>query len=243
MGIGRRTARDGAPAEGQALVARANVLLSGLYAWVSTVAFPVALPGAGWLARAVAGLALVALVVGPWASLARPRLGRSIGVYGFVGCCLLCWVQLGDPLLEDALEPVRASLGAVGWSLFAFGWGAVRKSGSVPEDDPRAESGEPLEPREALSPSAYWVFVAALAGAVVPLFLAWQVTRPRHALFAHGAALAAAVALVTAGARVAVQRGARRGHDPPRQRLGAAAGSLSAAVALAMLGLVWVLLG
>jgi hypothetical protein len=186
---------------------------------------------------------LVPLVAGPWLAIERPKLGRGIGIYGFVGLCLLGWVQLGDAVFVEVLEPVRASLGAVGWALFAFGWGAVRKPGSVPEDDPRAETGEPLRPRESLSGGSFWVFLAALVGAIVPLFLAWLVTRPRHALFAHGAALAAAVGLVTAGAAIAVQCGARRDYHPPARRIGAAAGSLSALAALAVMGLVWALLG
>lgn len=229
--------------EGHELAGRLNVLLPGLYAWVSTVASPAASRAAPHSARLVAGLALAALVAGTFSASRRPRLGRGIAVYGFVGLCGLAWLLLGPVLSVERIEPVRSAFGSIGWALFAFGWGAVRNPGAVPEDHPRAIAAEPLKPRGKLARTTSPTLIAALLGATIPMLLAWQVVRPRHALLAHAAALAAAIALVTVGAEVAVAQGKWRGGRRPSQRLASAAVPLTALAVLGLVGLVRWLVG
>lgn len=223
------------------LVHHANVLLPGLYAWVSTVAYPATQKGAAGLARVLAFSALVALVAGPLVAVDRPRLGRAIGVLGFVGLSVITWILLGPVIHVQRLDPLRASLGAVGWALFAFGWGELRQLGSVPEDDPNVIPGPSLPARSALPRGAYPVLVLGVIGAVIPLFLAWRELRPRHALFAHAASVVWAVALITSAARLALDRGRleRERSTPARSRLSSATRPLALLTLALALGLLW----
>ncbi len=224
------------------LIARANMLLPGLYAWVSTVAYPAAQRSAPLSARVTAMAALVALVTGPVVVFERPRLGRALGVLLFVALSVVTWLLLGPLLDVQHLEPVRASLGAVGWALFAFGWGAVRRAGSIPEEDPHVIRGDPLPARGQLPWTTQLVYLIGLAGAVAVLFLAWQVVRPAQALLAHAVAVVAAIALVGAAARVAVERGRSPSLAAPRARFNAAARPLATALLLLGLGFIWLML-
>jgi hypothetical protein len=222
----------------QELVLHANVVLPGLYAWVTTVAYPAAQRGATAAARVTALLALIALFVGPPLAEARPRLGRLVGLPLFVGLGLLSWLMLGALLDVDRLEPVRAALGSVGWLLYAFGWGDIRRPGSVPEDDPNVLPGAPLAPRSTLPRASALVFGIGVVGAVIPLLVAWRELRPRHALLAHTLTLLWAVLLTGAAARIAVARGEQQ-LPAPRQRLGSALRPLAVLALLLVLGLLW----
>jgi hypothetical protein len=220
------------------LVRRANVLLPGVYAWAATVLYPASPRGTPFLARIVASLALASLVAGVALGRLRPALGRALGLSTFVALCLLAWVLLGPAISVDRLEPVRAALGGFGWVLFAFGWGGSREPEHVPEDDPRALPGEALSPRGRLPPGTMLVLGLATAGAAFPLVLAWRVTRSAHALFAHAVAITCAVALVSAGAEVAVRRGRWAPVEPVARRLGQAAASLAILTVVIIVGAV-----
>jgi hypothetical protein len=224
------------------LVRRANLLLPGLYAWAATVLYPASLRGAGWLARSLAAVALVALATGAvFATDHRKTLGRVLGLHGFVAASTLTWIVLGSSLAVERLEPTKAALGGLGWILFAFGWGAVREPARVPEDDPRVLSGEVLEPRGRLPRGATSVLWVSVAGALVPLFFAWRVTRPYHALFAHAVAVGCAVLLVSAGGEIAVRRGRRRSPSPSERVAQARIPLLGLAVVLTVGALEWLL--
>ena len=228
--------------ETRALFAGAYRVLPGLYAWAVTVMVPAAARGAPAAARVGAVLALIALVAGPILVVTRPVLGRSIGIYGFVGCSLASWFALDGLLGIGRLDPVRAALGGVGWALFAIGWGRMRDERRVPEEDPRAVTAEPLAAKSTLPRWAGAIFGTALCLSALPPLLAWRVGRPEHALLAHVAAVGAAIALATVGARLAVGRG---GWVPPspRTRLAAATAPLVLLVLLLLLGLVMLLFG
>ena len=68
----------------------------------------------------------------------------------------------------------------------------------------RPDSGAPLAARHRLSKLTLAVFGASLVAAVIPMLLAWRVTRPNHALLAQAAAIGAAVLLVDSGVRIAL---------------------------------------
>jgi hypothetical protein len=140
------------------------------------------------------------------------------------------------------LEPVRAAIGGIAWVLFAFGWGAVRQPGAVPEDDPRAIPGPPLAARARLPSGATAIFAAGIFGASLPVFAAWRVTRPSHALLAHAVAIVAAVALATAAARVAAGRRSWKPVTPPSARLGAAVWPLTLLAVVLILRFIGMLL-
>jgi hypothetical protein len=220
---------------------RAYMVLPGLYAWGTTVATPAGAAGASLWVRTSALVALVALLVGPFLIPERARLGRAIGVHGFVGFCLLTWVLLGGALSVQRLDPLRALLGALGWMLFAFGWGSVRELGHVPEEDPHALPGPPLSRRGRLPPLATALFALALLGALAPMLAAWRVARPTHALMAHSVAMLCAILVLSAGARLAVERDTWRA-PPPERRFLASMRPLSVLALTLVLGLmVWML--
>ena len=140
---GRRGARH--------LMARVNVLLPGLYAWLTTVAHPASQRGLGSAVQVTAYGALAALVIGVLLVPYFARWGRAFGVLGFVALCVATWILL-DPLIDvQRLDPVRACCGAIAWALFAFGWGSAREEtvGEAEEDD-AASSGAPLAARSSL---------------------------------------------------------------------------------------------
>lgn len=223
----------------RALRDRANTVLPGIYAWVTTVALPSVHPSAPALSRVTAFIALVALVAAPLFVTARPRLGRALGVYAFIGCSLLTWVLLGASLLQNRGDPLLSALGAVAFMLYALGWGSLRRRGLVPEDGPNVIAGTPLQPRSRPPAIVPVVFGLIIASALVPTFLAFRVADTERGLFAHAVAVLSAVVTITVGARVALGLGQRRTLPAPADRLNAAAVPL-ALLALAFgLGFLW----
>jgi len=216
------------------LAARANVFLPGVYAWATTVAVPVTSARAPDLARGTAMAALIALTLGPWLAPSRPLLGRILGIHAFLGFSLASWGLLVQAGLLLGSDPIHATFGALGWMLYAFGWGELRGRGSVPEDDPRVLPGATLPPRSELGRSVGAVFAFGLAGALTLVYLAFRVARPTHAVMAHAIALVAGLFLIGGAVRVALDRVPRTLPDHG-ERVSASATSL--AVLLIALGL------
>lgn len=223
----------------QALRERANTVLPGIYAWVTTVALPSVQHTAPALSRVTAFLALVALVAAPLFVSERPRLGRALGVYAFIGLSLLTWVRLGPGLLQNHGDPLLSALGALGFMLYALGWGSLRRRGQVPEDNPNVIAGSPLQPRARPPVIVPLVFGLIIAVALVPSFLAFRVVDTERGLFAHAIAVLSAILTITVGSRVVLALGQRRVLPAPGDRLNAAAVPL-ALLALAFgLGFLW----
>ncbi len=91
---------------------RYDLLISGTYAWLLTVA-SMAWGNVWAIVSAVAALAH--LWGGVWVSRSRRELGRLVVMVGFLGFCAVTWVLLGERLHVSNLEPIRAALGAFGW--------------------------------------------------------------------------------------------------------------------------------
>jgi hypothetical protein len=223
------------------LVVRANVALPGLYAWASTVAAPGLGRQAPLSARVAAYGALAGLLLAVVVLVEYPRVARGFGVFGFVGLSVASWLLLGPLLDVGRLSVVRATCGGVGWALFAIGWGLARPLGPTASEDDAA-AGSRLVARDHLPRGAAAVVGIGVVGAAVPWLLAWRVTRPEHALLAHGFALLCAVALLATSARVALERGARLPVAPARARLRGGVGPLMAVAGLLALGFIWRLL-
>ncbi len=220
------------------LLTRAHLLIPGVYAWLATVASPTLGPEAPPIAKLTAFCALVALVAGPYLAVDRPRLGRGVGVSLFVALCSVTWLLLADEISVDRLEPVQAALGGLGWAAFTFGWGSLRQLGAVPEDHPNVLAGAALTARASLPKGALLVLGLSILGAISCLALAWRVPTPDHALLAHAAAVACAIALLGGGAKVATLRGPRQ-LQAPQRRIGAAQRWLVASGLLLLLGGFW----
>jgi hypothetical protein len=170
-------------------------------------------------------------------------MGRAVGVLGFVALSMLTWLLLGPQVGIDRLGPFQAALGGLGWVAFAFGWGSLRELGSVPEEHPNVLSGSPLLARGRLPAHALVVVVTSVLGALTCLALAWRVDRAEHAMLAHGCAIGCAIALLAAGARLAVSRSDDTAPRSPTRRLSAASRPLAGLVLLLAAGLVWAMLG
>ncbi len=218
---------------------RARVLAPGLYAWLLTVIVPAAQPAVPFVARLFAIVAVGALTAGVFLESERPKLGRWLGIYAFVGFSLLTWCLAGSAIAVGNVDPVRSALGVLGWVIYAFGWGRSRGS-RIPEDAPNVLSGAPLSPRARLSKAGAPVVALAVVAALVLEGLAFRVDRSEHALFAHAAATACALLVLGVGARIALGLGARRELPSPTTRLNAMAPPLAALAVLLGLGLVWV---
>ena len=218
---------------------RANTVLPGLYAWLTTVALPAVNHGAPGSARLTALLALAALLAAPVFVRERPRLGRALGIFGFIGGSLLTWLLLGAGLVSNPGDPLLSALGAVAFTLYALGWGSLRRRDAVPEDSPNVIVGPPLQPRARSHRLAPIVFGAIVVSALLPVFLAFRVAEVERGLFAHAAAILAAILTITVGARVATGLGQRRALPASAERLNAAAVPLALSALLFGLGFLW----
>ena len=223
----------------RALRDRANTVLPGIYAWVTTVALPSVQHTASTSSRVTAFGALVALVAAPLFISERPRLGRALGVYGFVGLSLLTWILLGSALLQNRGDPLLSALGAVAFMFYALGWGSLRRRGLVPEDGPNVIPGAPLQPRARPPAIVPVVLALIIASALLPTFLAFRVADTERGLFAHAVAVLAAILTITAGSRAALALGQRRGLPAPADRLNAAAIPLALLALVFGLGFLW----
>ena len=223
----------------RALRDRASTVLPGLYAWLATVLLPSVNHRAPTSARVTAFFALLALLAAPLFVSARPLLGRALGIFAFIGCSLLTWLLLGAGLLRNPGDPLLSALGALAFTLYALGWGSLRRRGVVPEDAPNVILGPPLQPRARPQPIAPFVFALILASALLPLLLAFRVVEAERGLFAHSVGVLAAISTITAGARVATGLGQRRALPVSAERLNAAAVPLALLALLFGLGFLW----
>ncbi len=220
----------------------ANPVVPSVYVWAATVGAPCLREGVSAPARAFAALAAACVALAALTLRLKPRFSRVVGVYAFVGCCIATWGFLGDALAPPRLDPIRGVLGGVGWLAFAFGWGAVRRPGTVPEDHPAVLRGRALPSRGTLISAAPVVMVIGLGAAVACLALGFRIDRPLHAVLGHAVALVAAVGMVVVTGRIASRRTGPTPRQTPRARVSHASASL-ALLSLVLVGgaFVWLL--
>lgn len=216
------------------LAARVDVLLPGAYAWIATVAIPAAAPGAPTFSRIAALLALLALFLGPLFASKRAAYGRWLGIHLFLGFCVAAWGSLEFASRPIVSEPRVGAFGALGWMLYAFGWGELRGRGRVPEEDPRVLSKTELLPRSAINPSVVWILGFGVLGTLLLVYLAFNVSRPAHAVMAHAIASVVGLLLLSGAVRAALDR-IPRSLPGRAERVSASAGVL--ALLLITLGL------
>lgn len=223
----------------RAFLADVSRIVPGLYGWLATVLTPCLQGGAPLTARVFAGLALLALLGS--LPFSHRRLGRALGVYGFVACCFGAWAGLGPRLRSDQLDAVRSALGALGFLLHALAWGASPK-----ESDPSAAGnlvpGNPLQPRH--KPARFGVVVLSLGvvAGLLPMALAFTVQPPAASLLAHALALGCGLLVIGASADVALRVGRPHPSAPSRSRAARALWPLAALLTLGGLAVVWLAL-
>jgi hypothetical protein len=226
-----------APAEVMPLAERTRVLLPGLYAWLLTVELPALARGVSLGPRVTAILALMALVLSVVAAARHLELARILGIYVFLGCCVLTWALIGSDLSAVHTDRIRAALGMLGWVLYAFGWGRMRLP--VPAVDGNLVVGTPLIARTKLHPRSVPVVGFAVLAALVFEALAFRVDRPEHAVLAHATAGACALLVLAVGSRVALAQGSRIELSSGSTRLNAVAVRGAVLSVLFGVGLVW----
>jgi hypothetical protein len=218
-------------------IALANIFLPGLYAWLSTILLPALSPQVSWWARGVAFLGLLALSGGVLTATRWPLVGRWLGIYCFLGLSLVCWVLLRNEIDIRRIEPSRAALGALGFALFAVGWGSVRRRGHVPEKDPRVIPGSAPAPYSRSPCAARGIFALLVLVSLIPVVLAWRVTRQDQAVFAHVALLTAAIVCISTAANIATSLGKWQAQGSPGTRLNHASTALTLLAVFATIGM------
>jgi len=216
-------------------------IVPGLYGWLATVLSPALQRGASAAARSFAALALLALIGSLVLGSTQPRWARRLGVYGFVACCFIAWSSLGPRLRSDQLDAVRGALGAVGFLLHALAWGAAPKE---PDSDAADNlvPGTPLQPRQKPARFGTVVLGLGIAVALVPTALAFAIEPPEASLLAHAVALGSGLLVIGASTDVALRVGKPHPSPPWRARASRALWPLGGLVAVAGIGLLWLVL-
>lgn len=184
-------------------------IVAASFAWLVTI-MPAAYSRAGSGAvRLVALAGLAAAVAGPLLVPARPRLGRHVGISGFLLAAAIVWAAASAALEPARLDSLRGGIGAVAWGVYAFSWGEPWRFGA-PSAEP---GGAVLRARAALPPLAVPIAGIGIVSGLLLLGGAWWLRDPARALIGHAAAVGMATALVTVAASVAIERG-KRGSAP-----------------------------
>ncbi len=187
-----------------------RVLCSTL-AWSVTVAPSAFSRSAGAAARIAAVGAILAALAGPTVATRYRRIGRHLGLSVFLALSLATWLLAPTTIDPTRIDSVRAAIGAAAWGVFAFSWGEPWTGFGGAEQradgDPFAA---PLRARATLAPYAVPIATIGVVSSLVMLLGVWQIHEASRALIAQAAAIGIGVAVVTAGANVAVSRGKER---------------------------------
>jgi hypothetical protein len=119
-------------------------------------------------------------------------------------------------------------LGALGWGLFALGWGGF-PARLRPVEELESATSQRLPSRGSLPLAMRGGFFVLVSFSVALPLLAWRVERPGVALLAHAVALAGSVSLLNVGTRILIARPDSEHRSAPRLWL--------------ILCVVWLLLG
>lgn len=230
------SSRFASVANSSGLVAQANLLLPGLYAWSVTVAIPVRREPASPLAHGFAAAALVALL-GSVLGLRRDlRVARGFGIFGVPGLSLATWVVLSLSVVRRPWwDPLLGWLGGLGWVLYALGWGTACQARD--QTDSGATVQRALPARGRLPWGAAPVLAVGVTGGLAALGFGWASVSRAHGLLAQAVALLSAVALTQVAALVAVRLGTASDSARPAVRIRAAAGPLLVLGLLLLVGL------
>lgn len=241
--------RGGVLARVAALGASTQAAVPALYAWALTVRPLAFARGAGLAAQVAGGVAAVALVGAPLVDRRRPGSGRRILLLGGLGASALAWALAPRGV---TVGPTSATLGALGWGLFAFALaGPVVRRGAAggalstaPGDAPREDDVVPLDPPGAAPRAASarsWVdrlyLACGVALAVALGGASWDAATPERATLVRVVAVTAGVVVLDAASSLAVARHTPRKPLPLGPRLRRALPWAVAIAALSAAGL------
>jgi hypothetical protein len=180
-------------------------LAAALIAWAVTLAPSGFARGASSWAAVLCVGALAAGLGGPLLARTRPRAGRHVGISAFAALATATWLAASPTIHPLRLDPVRGVFGAMAWGVYALSWS--ERWSSHTQAVPTDPDAPLLLPRVALPVLATSVSALGVALALLYLMLAFRVRDPDRALVSQAAALACAVAVVTASGVVATARG------------------------------------
>jgi hypothetical protein len=207
-----------------------QILVPGLYAWITTVVPPAWSRGGMPVSRVAAAAAFVALVVGWWVARRGDQKARVTSLWGFVLSSAVCWSAVPRALGPAHIDDLRGITGTFAWALFAFAWAAPAFDAMA--GDTRVADDDPLTPRKRLPGSGVYILaVAALAAAVLQL-IGWAVPSPERAMLVRLASLVSGLLIIEASVEVVLSRQGRAVGLGGRDRL---KGSRWALAALALL--------
>ena len=177
------------------------------FAWAVTVAPAVVVRSGTWPARILAVFSFVAGVAGPIVAARNKRTGRHLGITAFLAFTTGVWLLSPRSIGVEHVDPVLSTIGAVAWGVFAFSWGEPWRRR---DDGEAAEPGALLRARAELPVLSVPIAALGVVSALALLILAFRVRDPSRALPAQAAGIGLGVALVTAAANLAVNRGKTR---------------------------------
>jgi hypothetical protein len=204
--------------------------LAAALAWSLAVAPAAFARGGSTGAKTLGIAALLCGLAGPFLVPMGRSLARHVGISAFLALNVAAWLLGRSAIGTERLEPVRAGLGALAFGVWSLAWGDVFRAGRV------APPGEsvPLPARSRLPALAVPIAAISVVAGLAVVALAWRIADPPRALAGHAAALAAGVAMVTAGATLAISRGGRR--DAQSRIPGEARRSIALLVVVAVVG-------
>jgi hypothetical protein len=184
--------------EGDSLpVRRSRILaavITGTYSWALTVLPPLSVHGSASVPGALAGLALLSLLLSPLVGPGPWTLVFALDL--FVGFSIASWLT-GS---HQPMEPPFAVFGSFGWLAYTLALGAL----STPDAADRpADPGPLLPPRTRPRRLSALVLGVVVALVLVILGAAWQVERPAVAVLSHVVALATVLLALRSGAQLA----------------------------------------
>jgi hypothetical protein len=181
------------------------------FAWAVTVAPAVVVRSGTWPARIVAILSFLAGVAGPILAARNKRVGRHLGITAFLALTTGVWLLSPRAIGIEHVDPVLSTIGAVAWGVFAFSWGEPWR---MRDDADAAEPAALLRARAELPVLSVPIAALGVVSALTLLLLAFRVRDPSRALPAQAAGIGLGIALVTAAANLAVNRGKARATLP-----------------------------
>jgi hypothetical protein len=186
----------------------AQTLLAVVAAWSITLAPAAFARGSSALSTLLALLALIAGLGGPLLVPTRPRLARHIGISAFAALATATWLAASPAIQPGRLDPTRAVIGAVAWGVYALTW---RERWQTPQSDTPADPLAPvLQARATLPALSRPLTALGIVIGLSYLTLAWRARDADRALATQAVAIAAATAVITASAVVALARGKRQ---------------------------------
>ncbi|MBK8254622.1 MAG: hypothetical protein IPK82_18380 [Polyangiaceae bacterium] len=185
-----------------------QTMIAALLAWSITVAPAAFARGSAGAARVFAVVALLFGLAGPLFLSERRRIGRHIGITGFVVFAALTWGFSLPALHPMRLSPFRAAIGTLAWAIFALSWREVWPTPNAPREG--EAQAAPLPPRSSLPFMSVPILTVSILATLALVLIAFRTREPERGLVAQAVTVAVGAALITAASSIATTLGKER---------------------------------